>query len=160
VSFGYYPAAWSIGAEYGLSTSEQAILLALAEFADENGTCYPGQQLLASMVHCTPRTVATALAELEALNLIERQRRTNGLGHRTSDEISLRFLPATVSPGRLPTGNSRHPYRKILRRNLSGNQSGQRSKERSVARDVQLAREKSKSARHARSRKRDGEAER
>ena len=81
------------------------VVVALAEFADEEGSCFPGQQRIADMTGLSVRTVARALVKLEALGLISRQRRVDAYGHRTSDRYRLHLsvtMPETL-PDTLPT---------------------------------------------------------
>ncbi len=69
----------------GLGAPAKAVLCALAFMADDTGSCYPGQELLADMSGLTARTVRRALVDLEAVGLIRRERRTSRNGYRTSD---------------------------------------------------------------------------
>lgn len=57
------------------SSGRKFVLVALANFADESGFCYPSQARLAAMTGQTDRSVRTHLAQLEEDNLIKREHR-------------------------------------------------------------------------------------
>jgi hypothetical protein len=65
------------------------VLMMLAQFADDEGVCFPGQLKLAEMCELTDRAVREWLAKLEAKGLISRARRYRPGGYRTSDAIVL-----------------------------------------------------------------------
>jgi len=75
--------------EQELPEGEKLLLMAIADHADDEGVCWPGQEGLARKIGRTDRTVRTRLKHLEALKLIAREPRYNGEGHRTSDRIIL-----------------------------------------------------------------------
>ena len=78
------------------SSSEKAILLALANYAGGDGRCHPGQESIAKKASCTDRTVRTVLADLEARGIIAREERRRKDGYRTSDSIVI--VPLATSP--------------------------------------------------------------
>lgn len=84
------------------SPGAKFVLVALADMADENDSCYPGQRRLAIMTGQSERTVRRELAELELAGLIVRTRRFDVAGHRTSDRY---VLPVNQ---KIPTGQSDH----------------------------------------------------
>lgn len=64
---------------------------------------YPGQATLAAEARCSERKVRDALAELEALGVVERVRRNSARGHRMPDGYRLMDRPLTeeeVQPAR------------------------------------------------------------
>ena len=72
-----------------VGSSAKAVLCWLAYFADRNTrTCYPCQDLLASLMGSTDRTVRNALTELAKKKLITRDKRRVG-NRQTSDLITL-----------------------------------------------------------------------
>lgn len=71
------------------SSSEKAVLLALANYVGGDGRCHPGQESIAKKASCTDRTVRTVLADLEERGIIARERRERQDGSRTSDTIIL-----------------------------------------------------------------------
>lgn len=86
----------------GVTASEKLLLLALANYADENMTCYPSHKRLAEDACLSSRTVQTLLAALEERRMISRMRRTRPDGSRSSDSITLHFsmsLTETTSGG-------------------------------------------------------------
>ena len=76
------------------------VLVALADMADESASCFPGQERLAAMTGLSIPTVGRALARLERLGLLSRERRFGKFGYRTSDRYHLN-LTVTV-PESLP----------------------------------------------------------
>ena len=94
---------WARKARAG-SPGRKAVLMVLAEYADENDSCYPSQALIADATEQSERTVRTQLAELEQRGLIRREHRGgNGTG-RTSDRYFLLRQPAKSAGG--ATGNA------------------------------------------------------
>lgn len=103
----------------------KAILLALADYANDDGVTWRGQETIAKRLECSERTVRRHLLRLEQLGLIQRKHRYNSRGHRTSDLLTLLIsrgvesnLPDTVSGSDRttghsvqPTGHSDHAYR-------------------------------------------------
>lgn len=71
------------------SVGRKAVLLVLADYADERGECFPSQQLIAEHTEQSVRTVQRQIADLEAAKLIRRERRTRRNGSRTSDRYVL-----------------------------------------------------------------------
>lgn len=76
--------------ELDLSSSQKFIALALANYADQEASCYPGHERLAEMTGLSVRSVGRNLRELEAMGAFTRERRArkNGSG-RTSDRYYL-----------------------------------------------------------------------
>lgn len=78
--------AWKIK----LSSSQKIIVLALANYADQEASCYPGHERLSEMTGMSVRSIGRNLRELEDLGVFtkERRARKNGSG-RTSDRYYL-----------------------------------------------------------------------
>lgn len=76
----------------GVTASEKLLLLALANYADEDMTCFPSQKRLAEDACLSPRTVLSLLSDLEERRMISRERRHRSDGSRTSDSITLHFF--------------------------------------------------------------------
>lgn len=72
-----------------LPVGRKFLLVALANYADEDHTCYPGQAKLAAMTGQGERTVRRLLALLEADGYIVREHRQYADGHRNSDRYTL-----------------------------------------------------------------------
>lgn len=68
--------------------SHRAVLFVLADYADEKGSCYPGQDTIAEQAGMSTRTVVRVMGELEAAGVLSRKRRYHGL-IRTSDRVHL-----------------------------------------------------------------------
>lgn len=79
---------WAFEAE-GLSTIQKFLLVALADFADESNSCYPGQDKLARMVGASRETVSRNLRVLVEAGFISRSYRRRSDGFRTSDRFVL-----------------------------------------------------------------------
>lgn len=79
---------WAIKQRTG-SPSAKALLFALANYADEEGTCFPGQERLAEETEQSVDSVQRRLKELEALGLLTRERRGGSGSGRTSDRYRL-----------------------------------------------------------------------
>lgn len=90
-----------------LPMGPKAVLVALANHADGDGVCYPGQVRLAEMVGCNDRSVRKFVKHLEAEGLIERTQRRRADGSRTSDAYRLIGYQPENRAGseREPTGN-------------------------------------------------------
>lgn len=87
--------AWEIE----LAMPQKFILVALADMADEELSCFPGQETLARMTGASVRTVGRALADLEAQGLLTREQRRRKDGFRSSDRFVLHIdrSPSHVS---------------------------------------------------------------
>jgi DNA-binding MarR family transcriptional regulator len=113
-------------AQPDLSASQKLTLVALADNASDDGTCWPSQTALASKTGLSERTVRTSLGELEKRDLLSRQSRLREDGRgRTSDLYSLAVddQPATASARSRPTGNLRHDQPATAAREPSGEPS-------------------------------------
>ena len=76
------------------------VLFVLADYADDEGRCWPSQAALAARTSMGERTVRRHLQSLEELGLIAReQRRDAAGGHRLTDVITLQLT--TGQTGRL-----------------------------------------------------------
>lgn len=69
--------------------SRKAVLMALADFSDAQGICWPSQAKLADYLQLTDRTVRAALADLEAQGIIMRFSKRNADGTRGLDKIQV-----------------------------------------------------------------------
>jgi hypothetical protein len=65
--------AWSIRQTTG-SARRKLLLLALANYADESGVCWPSQETLARDTEQSVDTVQRQLGALEKLKLVSRER--------------------------------------------------------------------------------------
>jgi DNA-binding transcriptional ArsR family regulator len=98
------------------------VLVALANFADEANTCFPGQQLLAKRTGQSVRAVRAHLEALEAAGLISRCTRRRSDGSWTSDRFQLNLETMNLATGQrpeLPTADSAHGENRPLQRQLS-----------------------------------------
>lgn len=120
---------WAVTQRAG-SAVNKAVLMVLAE-ASRDGVSTLSQATLAMRTEASPRAVFSALRSLEADGLIDRRRRFNGAGHRTSDRITLKvsqiapdatrandneavpLAPDAVREGK-PTRSSCRPYSQLV----------------------------------------------
>lgn len=86
--------AWS---QAGLDQGSKLVLVALADKADEQHSCYPGQRLLAAMTCQGERTVRRHLERLESQGYIRRRHRYREDGTRSSDRYVLPIGEVTVT---------------------------------------------------------------
>jgi hypothetical protein len=99
--------------EQDLPEGDKLLLMALADHADDEGFCWPGQESLGRKIGRSERTVRERLKRLETKGFLSRRPRYNGSGHRSSDMIQLHLaktdyrqsLPAAeVTGGKLSSG--------------------------------------------------------
>lgn len=84
----YQAQTWAVKITTG-SHVAKAVLLHIANYADDAGYCWPSQERLAKELEMGERTVREALARLEEMGVIRRERRYGKDGYRTSDGIRL-----------------------------------------------------------------------
>jgi pyocin large subunit-like protein len=76
------------------------VLVALADMADEENSCYPGQKRIAAMTGFSEKTVSRAINSLEEMGLLAREQRHGNFGYRTSDRYKLHLgvtVPETLT---------------------------------------------------------------
>lgn len=78
-----------------LEPKEKIVLLVLADYADADGSCFPGQAKLAHRASIPERTLRRVLQRLEEGGHIERQHRTRGDGTRRTDVYQLSAILTT-----------------------------------------------------------------
>lgn len=81
---------WAMAQKVG-GPRAKVILMAYADFADENGVSWPALSLIASITEQSKTTVRRYLKELEGIGAISRRERTREDGSQTSDEVTLRL---------------------------------------------------------------------
>jgi len=117
---------WAVKQKVGNATGK-AILLMLANYADDEGKCFPGQEKLAAECECSPRTVREWLDKFEKMGIVKREERRREDGYRTSDLIvlDLESSPAAISPENTSpennnnlTGSSFQSHRQEIPSNL------------------------------------------
>lgn len=87
--------AWAIDQKTG-SAAGKVVLICLANYADETGTCWPSQETIAAETELSERSVREWLQKLEDAGFLTRERRQRQDGYRASDLIVLavKNLPA------------------------------------------------------------------
>ncbi|HEU5032714.1 MAG TPA: helix-turn-helix domain-containing protein [Spirillospora sp.] len=88
---------WAASQRVG-DVGTKAVLLVLANYADEEFSCYPAQATIAEETEQSVRTVRRQLARLEELGLIRREHRYDGRGKRTSDRFYLDLDATAAEP--------------------------------------------------------------
>lgn len=93
--------AWAIVHQAG-GMSAKAVLLSLANYANEYGECWASQSTIADGAECSVRQVRRILLDLAERGLIERERRGGAGKGRDTDMIRLRMreLPAILTSKR------------------------------------------------------------
>lgn len=93
--------AWAIVHQAG-GMSAKAVLLSLANYANEYGECWASQATIADGAECSVRQVRRILADLAERGLIERERRGGAGKGRETDMIRLRMreLPVILTSKR------------------------------------------------------------
>lgn len=94
------------------NAARKAVLVALADMADEAHSCWPPQAMLATMTEQSARSVRRHLSALEEAGLIIRAHRGGAAGGRTSDRYT---LPVSVAVSVSVAGKPK------LAANLAGN---------------------------------------
>jgi len=91
--------AWAISKRVGSPTGK-ALLICLANYANERGECWPSQRTIAHEAELSRRTAITWLNRLERDRFITRKRRQSKDGFRTSDLVTLQLdkLPEPSEP--------------------------------------------------------------
>lgn len=88
--------AWASKQRTG-SPGAKLVLIALANYANDLGQCWPSQATLAMWTEQSDRTIRTHLATLESMGLITRQARGAG-GSFTTDLITLNMAQRQILP--------------------------------------------------------------
>ena len=70
--------AWAVKQDTK-NTGSKLVLLMLANYADEHGSCYPSQAHLAQICHCTRQSVNAYIGNLVKLGLVSIKKKSNGL---------------------------------------------------------------------------------
>ena len=89
--------AWAIR-QLCETPAEKAVLLVLANYAGADGTCWPGQETVATYACCSKKSVERSLATFEERGWITRERRRRPDGYRTSDVITFRMGGSPEKP--------------------------------------------------------------
>lgn len=99
--------AWAVKQKVGNATGK-AILLMLANYADEKGRCWPSQETLANECECSKRSILDWLQKFEDMGILSRERRHGDGGYRRADILTL-DLGAAVSPENSSRENGSKP---------------------------------------------------
>lgn len=98
--------SWALDYVDDVTSSVKLTLIALADFADEDGTCFPSQRTLAKRSVCSVRTVQRNLQELQKRGYVSVEPRyyatKDGMMHRTSNVYRLHMDMETLVSTRKP----------------------------------------------------------
>jgi len=106
--------SWAVKQKVGNATGK-AILLMLANYADQDGVCFPSQEKLAVECECARQTVSRFLNDFESRGLISRVQRRRQDGYRTSDEIKLSLDAVQLSAAK---SDDKVSCKNVLRKNV------------------------------------------
>jgi len=95
---------------------QKLVLMMLANYADENHSCYPSYQHLANICVCTKKTIVRACQQLEEAELIETEKRFDDKGKQTSNRFIIRGVKNDPVGGTKTTPNT---IRSILKDNIN-----------------------------------------
>ena len=99
--------AWAVKQKVGNATGK-AILLMLANYADDAGRCFPSQETLATECECSKRCILDWLQKFEDMGILSRERRHGAGGYRRADVLTL-SLSAAFSPENSSRENRSEP---------------------------------------------------
>lgn len=94
--------AWALEQKVG-DGKRKLILIAIADYADNRGECFPSQSTLGAIAECSVDTVQRHLKRLEADGFLIRHRRHTTNGNRTSDRYELKL---EITIGQVATTSS------------------------------------------------------
>lgn len=87
-----------------LGGNEKVVLLCLADWARDDGACWPGQSTIAGKACVSEKTVSRIMVRLAEAGFLQREERRRPDGSRTSDLIRLSVDQAdNMSPDRSPS---------------------------------------------------------
>jgi hypothetical protein len=100
--------AWAVKQKVGNATGK-AILLMLANYADDRGECFPSQERLAAECECSVATVARWLGLFVEMGFMTRHKQYGEGGYRRADLLRIATdLPVTKLPSKeLPNSASK-----------------------------------------------------
>ena len=87
--------------ENGLTASERHVLLELCNGANRFGRLFPAHETIARNVGCSRATVIRAMARLEALGWVTKERRRRRDGTRSSDMLRVAAPTVAKAPDRI-----------------------------------------------------------
>lgn len=98
------------------SASRKAVLMALADYADEHGCAWPSQDRIATETEMTSRSVRSCIADLVELGLVTRKTKRNADGTRATDRLYLALdndqrkeIPVAKTPPENSSGGCQPP---------------------------------------------------
>lgn len=102
--------AWAIDQKTG-SSAGKVVLICLANYADEDGKCWPSQATIAAETELSERSVREWLQKLEEAGFVSREPRRRDDGYRASDLIRLAFkIQPAKSAGKVNSHRQIAPF--------------------------------------------------
>ena len=98
--------SWAMSQRVGSPTGK-ILLICLADYANEQGECWPSQKTIADNTELSERATRDWLKKLEAKGFISRSRRHRTNGSRTSDLFVLNLFLAPKSDKNNQTAESK-----------------------------------------------------
>jgi DNA primase len=89
--------AWDAAEAYELDTYQAIVLLRLADHANDQGSCWPGKDSLASKCRCSLRKVDAVILQLESMGLLHVDHRSSG-GRSMTNLYALNLNQAPLIP--------------------------------------------------------------
>ena len=93
----------------GLSVTQKAVLISLADQANDDGVCWPAVGTIAARCCMSARAVRTAMDHLEAVGLLTRDRRFNS-------STVYKVTPANFDKAAAPSKAGRKSEKQVLHR--------------------------------------------
>lgn len=95
---------WAFRQKCG-TPAEKLVLLALADYANDNGECWPGQDHIAEKTDLVRETVLRLLRSLEKQSLVVSLRKKDASGRDLGKRYFLQFCPPGVTNNHMPCDN-------------------------------------------------------
>lgn len=99
----FHAMAWAVKQKVGNATGK-AILIMVANYADDRGECFPSQDRLAADCECSVATIARWLGQFVEMGFLTRQKRYGEGGYRRADllcvctDLLMGELPSSAFP--------------------------------------------------------------
>lgn len=107
--------AWDMAEAYELDIYQAMVLLRLADHANDQGSCWPGKDTLASKCRCSLRKVDVVIHQLASMDLLRVEHRSSGGRSMTNIyELNLNQMPlprakTDENPAQCAPPHSVHP---------------------------------------------------
>lgn len=99
--------SWAVKQDCATPTAK-LVLLMLANYADEAGSCYPSKEHLAKLCSCDTRTIHRALRYLIEAGMLAVYPRFGGDGKQTSNRYKVQVDESALGETQPPDGRGQH----------------------------------------------------